>query len=312
MPTETMIMTLAKVLIAAAWTDGELTLDEINAMKDLLFRIPELNAREWASIEIYMTSPVDGAERQRLVDDLAEAISSAEGKQLALDTLDDMILADGIVTEDEQRAINAIKREIEGVDVGAFSSFSQFFRGRASRRQQSAAQAPNREIYLEDYMRNRIYYDVRRRLDLGEAELDVSEDELRRLSLAGGMMAQVARVNPQVTDSELRVMVDSLQMHWQLLHDQAAFVAGVAITDTAQDIDSFRLAREFSEAYSYEESAQFLNVLFAIAAADGHATFDEMEEIHRLAGTLKLSQKTFITAKKQYLEGVETQVTKSM
>jgi len=134
MPNETMIMTLAKVLIAAAWADGELTLDEINAMKDLLFRIPELNAREWASIEIYMTSPVDGAERQRLVDDLAKAISSVEGKQLALDTLDDMILADGIVTDDEQRAIDAIKREIEGVDVGTFSSFSQFFRGRASRR----------------------------------------------------------------------------------------------------------------------------------------------------------------------------------
>ncbi|MCP4167894.1 MAG: hypothetical protein GY759_18655 [Chloroflexi bacterium] len=302
MPNETMIMTLAKVLIAAAWADGELTLDEINAMKDLLFRIPELNAREWASIEIYMTSPVDGAERQRLVYNLAEAISSAEGKQLALDTLDDMILADGIVTDDEQRAIDAIKREIEGVDVGTFSSFSQFFRGRASRRQQSAARAPNREIYLEDYMRNRIYYDVRRRLDLGEAELDVSDDELRRLSLAGGMMAQVARVNPQVTDSELQVMADSLQMHWQLSHDQAAFVAGVAITDTAQDIDSFRLAREFSEAYSYEESAKFLNVLFTIAGADGHATVEEVEEIHRLAGTLKLSQKTFITAKKQYLE----------
>ena len=37
---ETLILTLAKVLIASAWADGELTNDEVNCIKDLMFNLP--------------------------------------------------------------------------------------------------------------------------------------------------------------------------------------------------------------------------------------------------------------------------------
>ena len=37
---------------------------------------------------------------------------------------------------------------------------------------------------------------------MGEAELKVGDNTLRTLSLAGGVMAQVAQINPQVTDAE--------------------------------------------------------------------------------------------------------------
>jgi len=45
---EKLIITLAKVLIAGAWADGELTNEEINCVKDLMFNLPELNATQWA------------------------------------------------------------------------------------------------------------------------------------------------------------------------------------------------------------------------------------------------------------------------
>ena len=43
---EHLILTLAKVVLAAAWADGELTHEEINSMKDVLFRMPQLSARQ--------------------------------------------------------------------------------------------------------------------------------------------------------------------------------------------------------------------------------------------------------------------------
>jgi uncharacterized tellurite resistance protein B-like protein len=165
------------------------------------------------------------------------------------------------------------------------------------RRAEALANAPNRELYLEDYVRNRVYYGVRRRLDLGEAELQVGEEVLRTLSLAGGMMAQVARVNPQVSDAEVATMVEALEEHWHLDADQAAFVAGVAISDTASLMDRYRLAREFASVCGPEERAEFLDVLFAVAAADGVARYDEIEEIRGLAQTLKLSHRQYIEAK---------------
>jgi uncharacterized tellurite resistance protein B-like protein len=162
---------------------------------------------------------------------------------------------------------------------------------------QAVANAPNREDYLDEYLRNKVYYGVRRRLDLGEAELSMGEEALRTLSLAGGIMAQVAQVNPEISDAELATMVDALQTHWHLESEEAAFVAGVAISETASLLDPYRLAREFADACGPRERAEFLDVLFAIAVADGEASYDEIEEIRSIARSLKLSHEEFIEAK---------------
>ncbi len=291
---ERLIMTLAKVLIAAAWADGELTHEEVNSMKDLLWRLPQLPARQWASVQMYIETPVGEAERVRLVEDLRNAIRSPQDRQLALETLDEMMRADGEATEEEERVAAEIRAAIESVDV---SLLSGLVKGMMGRRTRAVANAPNREDYFEDYVKNKVYYGVRLRLDLEETELDVGEDVLRTLSLAGGVMAQVARVNPDVTDAEVTAMVDALETYWHLTPEQAAFVAEVAVSETASLLDPYRLARQFGDVCGPQERAEFLDVLFAVAAADGKASYEEIEEIRAIAQSLKLSHEEFIEAK---------------
>ena len=98
MPKERLIMTLAKVLIAAAWADGELSHEEVNSMKDLLWRLPQISARDWASLQIYIDSPVGNAERARLVSDLQQAIRTAGDRDLVLATLDQLMHAAVLVS----------------------------------------------------------------------------------------------------------------------------------------------------------------------------------------------------------------------
>ena len=293
-PRANLILTLAKVLIAAAWADGELTHEEINSMKDLLFHLRQLTARQWASLQMYIEAPVGDAERERLVEELKQAIQTPQDRELAQHALEAMLRADGEPTAEEEQVAAEIRADIDTVSVGALS---RLVKGMTGRRAEVLAHAPNREAYLEDYVRNKVYYGVRRRLDLGETELQVSDDLLRTLSLAGGMMAQVARVNPRVSDAEVGTMVAALQEHWHLDADQAAFVVGVAISETASLMDRYRLAREFASVCGPRERAEFLDVLFAVAAADGVACYDEIEEIRGLAQTLKLSHRQFIEAK---------------
>jgi uncharacterized tellurite resistance protein B-like protein len=294
MSNEQLIITLAKVLIAAAWADGELTLEETNSMKDLLFRLPELSTRQWASLQMYLESPVGEEERTRLVEDLRAAIASPADRELALNSLQEMMEADGKVSAQEEAVMAEIMAAIESVDVGVLG---RLFKGMTGRHAQSVANAPNREDYFEDFLNNKVYYGIRRRLDMGEVELKVSEDTLRTLSLAGGVMAQVAQVNPQVTDAEVDTMVEALQAHWHLKSEEAAFVAGVAVSETATMLDQSRLVREFADACGPEERAEFLDVLFAVAAADGEATYDEIEELRTIARWLKLTHEQFIEAK---------------
>ena len=291
---EHLILTLAKVLVAAAWADGELTHEEVNAMKDVLFRLPQLSARQWASLQMYIEAPVGEAERARLVDELRNAIASEQDRELAVQMVDEIMSADGQVTEADERVAAEIRAAVESANLGVLG---RLVKGATSRRSRAVANAPNREDYYEDFVKNKVYYGLRRRMDLGEAELGAGEEVLRTLSLAGGMMAQVARVNPEVSEAEKATMAQAFQTHWHLGAEEAAFVVEVAVSESATLLDPYRLAWQFSEVCTPQERAAFLDVLFAIATADGEASYDEIEEIRTIARSLKLSHEDFIQAK---------------
>lgn len=291
------IMALAKVIIAAAWADGQMTNEEINSLKDLLFRMPEMRAHDWAALDIYIDSPVSEADRTRLVEELKTALSSSADKALAISKLEEVISADGVVSEQELAAIEEVKSAIEEVDVSIFGKLGQLLHGPVQRRSQAVAEGQNRELYLDDFIKNRIFYNVHRRLALGESKLDIPEAEVRKLSLAGGLMARVAYVDREVTDSEFDAMLTALEDNWDIPKEAAALVAEVAVDEISKDLDYYRLTRRFFERTTGAERLRFLDVLFAVADADGHVSYEETEEIRTISNMLKLTHKQFINAK---------------
>lgn len=290
-----LIMTLGKVIIAAAWADGSVSNEEINSLKDLLFRLPELNARQWAELDIYIETPVDAAERARLIDDLRAAVSTQAQRTLALQTLEELIRADGVITDDERRVADEIRAALNSVDVSLLGQIGRLFGGAIDRRTQTAA---NRERYLDDFINNKVYYGVRRRLDLDtNADPGIAEAELRKLSLIGGMLAAVAHVNREVTPGEFDAIAAALENGWNASRAAAVFVAEVATSLENTSIDGFRLARETLAALSPDEVLRLVDLLFEVAAADGMATNDEIHEIRQIAARLKLTNEQFIAAK---------------
>jgi uncharacterized tellurite resistance protein B-like protein len=88
-----------------------------------------------------------------------------------------------------------------------------------------------------------------------------------------------------------------LQQHWQMDGDQAHFLVDVALLQVPADLDSFRLADEFAAVSDLDERGKLVDVLFAIAAADGEVTRDETETIRGLANAMVLTHERFIAAK---------------
>jgi uncharacterized tellurite resistance protein B-like protein len=297
MSQDNLILSLAKVIVAAAWADGDLDHDEINSLKDLLFRLPDLNARDWAELEIYIDSPVDTEERERLVQDLQRAITSRKDKQLASQALQSVIEADDVVSEEERVVAEEIQSAIDAADTGLIGGFRNLLHGPLQRRRAAVAEAPNREEFLDDFLKNRIFYEVRRQMDLREAELDLPEAILRKLSLAGGLMARVAHVDEEISEEERASMIQAIQKGWDLTPEGASLVAEIALTEFGAGMDFYRLTREFFEATSRKERVKFTETLFRIAAADGDISHEETETIRRIANGLKLTHKQFIQAK---------------
>lgn len=289
-----LIMTLGKVIIAAAWADGEITTNEENCLKDLIFNLPDVTARQWEELEIYMDSPVGDAERARLVAELRDATRSEEQKALIMSTLRRMVGADSDVTEKEQAIIDEVQQSLESAEVGIWGMLSRTL---IDRRSEAVVDAPNREQDLEDFINNRLYYRVKQQMAAANVDLELDERELRRLSLAGGLMGVVAHVSPEITSGERAAISSALQQYWGVSPEHAAFVTEAAVAPDMAGQDFYRLMREFSEETTLEERRQFLRVLFAVAAADGKASFDEIEQLRVVAQGMKLTHGEFIEAK---------------
>src|SRR4029450_9571688 len=109
------------------------------------------------------------------------------------------------------------------------------------RRSAAIAGAPNREDAFEDFVRNRIYYLVRERLRDGTADLAIPDADVRKLSLAGGLMARVANIDRTVTSEERDAMIAVLQTHWGVSQVAAALVAEVAATACGTTLECLRV-----------------------------------------------------------------------
>jgi uncharacterized tellurite resistance protein B-like protein len=263
----------------------------------MLFRLPKLEAREWSELDIYLETPVEEAERDRLIAELSQALKSSADRELAIQTLDELLHADGQVSDEEAAILSEIKSELEQSNAGFFARLGRAAHGSASRRAEVLANAPNRELYMDDYIKNPIFYMV----EHGQADANlmagIPENELRRLSLAGGLMARVAFVDQRIADREQAVMIELLQKRWDLSADQAALVVQVAGSQIARQMDYYRLARGFFESTTEDERLRFLDVLFTIASSEGRVSNDELEEIRSIAIALKLDHSQFIASK---------------
>lgn len=305
-----LILTLAKVIIAAAWADGEITRAEINTLTDLLSRLPyaglkrglQITGREWAMLKMYMDAPVSGDELARLVEELKTALHRPGDRTLAIAVLENLVQADGVVTDEERAAVEEIKSSLEAVDFGIFGQLGRLIRGPIQRHSQVLADAPNRERHLGDFISNRVYYKVRQRISPDETDREIPEAELRKLCLVGGLMALVAYVDQEVTENERDAIANALQAGRDITQEMAATIAEVAITEASAGLDEYRTASEYFASTAEQERVRLLDALFGVANADGQVSLEEHEEIRRIATILKLTQQQFIQAKLKTLQ----------
>ena len=292
-----LILSLAKVLVAAAWADEEIAHDEINALKDLLFHLPGLSARDWAELDIYIDSPIDVSERERLLQELRSAIRTRQDKALASEALEQLIQADGTITPEELAIAAEIQAAIDSINTNVFSRMGKMIRTSAKKRSQIVAGTANREQFLEDFIHNRIYYKMKRQLDQSDSEIQLSDEEFRKLCLASGLLSRVAFVDKDITTEEKSSIAEILRSGWSLTRETAMLVAETALSAFEKGLDYYRLSREFFIATNEKERIDFLRELFQVAASDGDLSHAETEEIRSIAQVLKVTHKQFIAAK---------------
>jgi uncharacterized tellurite resistance protein B-like protein len=291
------ILDLARLVVAAAWADGELKNEEINALKDLLFNLEDVTGREWAELEMYMDSPVAPEETERLLGVVLRQIESEKDKELVVKTLENLFRADGVVSSAEQALLEEIEKALSEVGTGLAAKLSKILRGAVSRRGSKLASGPQRDGRIDDYLKNTIYYQLKSQGGQKGTEIDLPEQKLRKLCLAGGLLARIAAVDKEISEQEKQAIEKVLGTQWGLSARETRIVAEVSCDRTLKGLDYFRLARGFFECTTLDERREFLKCLFRIANASNKTSYEETEAIRKIAGSLKLTHEDFIEAK---------------
>lgn len=301
-------MALAKVVIAAAWADGHLAPEEVNSLKNMLAELGQttgsgeitLAMQDWAELDIYLYSPVAADERRRLVEELAAALRSPRDRALAVEALNSLLSADRVTTDEERRVADEIRTALERADVGPLAAFGQILR----RGFGVKVDGPNREQFLDEFLNNRVYYAVRVRLGKApEEDLGIPAAEARKLALAGGILATLARVDANVAEVERERIVAALEQGWGISYERAVLVAEAAIEESNANLDPYVLTYAFAQSASVEERVRFLDALFAVAAGENGISSEESAEISRITNAIRLEQRHFVAAKRKALGG---------
>jgi len=245
---------------------------------------------------MYIDTPVSKEDAEQLLKSVLDEIRTAEEREFVITTLTGLFEADGKVTEEEQELLEKIKEDVSGKGTGLLSHVSSFLKGAVKNRITGSGSGLEREARIDDYLKNGIYFQLVNRMESSGKQIDLPDDEIRKLCLAAGLLARIAWVDRVITEEEIEGIKQIISESWEMPEEEAQLITEISISQVAKGLDYFRLTRNFYEHTTTEERKDFLKILFRIANMD-NTSLKEINEISVIANHLHIDHKDFIEAK---------------
>ena len=283
---------LAKLLIAAAWADGDITTDEINVLKDLIFNLPGISGEDWNLLELYMDSPLSEEETSVVLKDVMNAVTNSADKILVSNTLKQLMESDGDLKKEEQNFINMVQLALDGKRTDPVSLLAGFLKKTVSFK---SSEIPRREQLFHDYVKNTVYYQLHH--DGVHGDFKIDDSFLRKLCLKAGLFAKVCHQDGDPDDNEVKAVTEAMQELAAISEEEALMLVQAGFNRAARGLDYGHICRSYFEVTEYEERCDFMKLLFRVAAASNGSCHEEIQAIRDISIHLKIPHSKYIEAK---------------
>jgi len=283
MATHATALALLKVLIAAAWADSRLSQAEMNYLKDLAQKF-HLNDEDWLELEPHLEDPPSESETKAFFQDLLARIATASERNEVIRHIEQILNADAQITADEHDFLEQytfILKEASTVEL-----LVRRIKGLFQKHPAAAA------VDLDEFLRNRIFFKLRRRIGT-----DQITPEMYRLCLLGGLMGIVAQADGEIDFRELEEIRRQIQLRSRFDPEALDILIAIIEEESVRGLDRARLISEYTAETGFDERVQLLDLLFAVAAADGALTHPELEELRGISAAMNLSHRQYIDSK---------------
>ncbi|MEO0794350.1 MAG: TerB family tellurite resistance protein [Verrucomicrobiota bacterium] len=278
-------LALAKMLISAAWVDGQIHEAERDYLKDFIFSLPHVTEDTWEDLQTFFEQPVDEAERIYLLQELRRLLTRDTQLHLVTKSVRQVFLADGRVLPEEVKAARQITRILQGTEEDSELEMSNVMKAHLKRMRERYSASPFAKIEDEDVD---FPESVGKYFSEQGFEIDVSDTERDRICLIGCLLAVVANADGELDPSEKNVARDFLLRRWKFSGQVTSFVIQIMTFDPARDLDLAMIVRRLYESTTDDDRKLILKTLLAISAADGRILKEEIDECYRIARLLKI------------------------
>lgn len=141
-----------------------------------------------------------------------------------------------------------------------------------------------------------------RRVARALEEMDPAQ--ARHLALFAYLLARVANVDQEITESETDAMARVIEVAGHLPPDRAALVVEIAKAENRLfgATDNFLATRSFRDLATDEQKRDLVHCLFAVAAAEDAISLEEEEAIRGVARELLLTNEEYLSIRSAYRE----------
>lgn len=276
-------LALLKVLIAAAWTDSRLSQSEINYLKTLAKRF-NLSDTDWLELEPYLEDPPSENDVNALFQDLLARIATPLGRNQVIRHIEEILKADDNVSAEEHDFLEQYTVALK--EASTVELLVGRMKGLFQKRPAPAG------MDLDEFIRNKIFFKLRRRIGTEEVTPD-----MYRLCLLGGLMGIVAHADGDIDLRELEEIRRLIQSPGRFESEALDTLMAIIEEESVRGLDRARLIAEYTAKIGFEERVELLDLLFAVAAADGGITHAELEELRGISAAMNLSHRQYIDAK---------------
>jgi len=281
-------LALLKVLAAAAWADGRLDHDEINHMKELML-VYDLGPEEMREIDMLLEAPVSYVRCEDLTRDLLGMLRSQSEREEALAEVKALLQADGQFTEEERdvmAGLQGIMNAMTSVDRFMAKITGVFRRTFAAR--DGGASPGELSLYLKNTVLQRLH-------DLSEGSWrdKIAAQTLNRYTLFGAVLGRVADVEDGISPQELDKVREILSHRFGLEPPLLDWVTQAVNEAASARMNRQSLLSEFNRISDSGERKELLDAAFAVAAADGTVSNEELEELRLISNFLWIDPRDF-------------------
>jgi len=288
-------LALVKVLAAAAWADGHLDIEERNRIKEFLLR-HDMGPEEVREVEALLERPVSYSQCETLTRQLMAHLATRAEREEVLREVEALLRADGEFTAEEQEVLEGlagVMESLSGADVfveRVTGVFRRFFGGR-----DRVGDAGELSAYLKNTVLQRLHD-----LSGGGWQDEVDAATLNRYTLFGAVLGRVAEAAEGVDPEELDAIRVLLGEKFGITPPLLDWILQAVQESASARLDRQALLSEFNRIAGASERRELLDAAFAVAAADGEVTKDELEELRLISNYLWLDPRDYHEVRRRW------------